>query len=149
MIVFRFTPEQYSDDISGEGSRLYGGRWNSKGLPVVYTSFTISLSLLEILVYSASYEQLNNNFLVRIEVPDTGISVISENSLRRNWQSDPDYSQYMGDEFLTQKNSLLLKVPSAIIPEENNIMINPLHPDFNKVKINSAKKFGFDGRLFK
>ena len=149
MIVYRFTPVQYSNDISGEGSRIYGGRWNSIGLPVVYTSSTISLSLLEILVYSASYDQLQNNILVRIEVPDTASSVISGSALPAKWLNDPDYSRYIGDEFLIQKKSLLLRVPSAIIPEEYNILINPLHPDFKKVKISSAKKFEFDGRLFK
>ncbi|MGZ8557843.1 MAG: RES family NAD+ phosphorylase, partial [Chitinophagaceae bacterium] len=66
MTVFRFTPEKYSGDISGEGARLFGGRWNSIGFPIVYTSINISLSLLEILIYSASYDQINNNFLVRL-----------------------------------------------------------------------------------
>ena len=149
MIVYRFTPVQYSNDISGKGSRIYGGRWNSIGLPVVYTSTTISLSLLEILVYSASYDQLQNNILVRIEVPDIAGSVISGNALPAKWLNELDYTRYIGDEFLIQKKSLLLRVPSAIIPEEYNILINPLHPDFKKVKISSAKKFEFDGRLFK
>jgi RES domain-containing protein len=149
MIVYRFTPEQYSHEINGEGSRLYGGRWNSKGLPVVYTSISISLSLLEILVYSASYDQIQNNILVSIQVPEVNVPAISATALPRNWQADPGNSQYIGDEFLTMKEFLLLNVPSAIIPEEHNILINPLHTDFRKVKIISAKKFAFDGRLFK
>lgn len=149
MIVFRFTPEKYSGDISGEGASMFGGRWNSIGFPIVYTSINISLSLLEILIYSASYDQIQNNFLVRIEVPDTTIPVISETALPKKWQSEKEHCRYIGNEFLTQKKTLLLKVPSAIIPEENNILINPLHPEFKKVKIASAKKFEFDGRLFK
>jgi len=149
MTVFRFTPEKYSSDISGEGARLFGGRWNSTGIPVVYTSMTISLSLLEILIYSASYDQIQNNFLVRIEVPDTTFPTISETVLLKKWQSEKDHCRYIGNEFLTQKKTLLLKVPSAIIPEEFNILVNPLHLEFKKVKIASANKFEFDGRLFK
>ena len=149
MIVFRFTPEQYSYDISGEGASLYGGRWNSIGFPVVYTSITISLSLLEILIYSSSYDQMQNNILVRIEVPDTTARIISETVLPKRWQSEKEHCRYIGNEFLTQKKTLLLKVPSAIIPEEHNILINPLHPEFKKIKITSTKKFEFDGRLFK
>jgi RES domain-containing protein len=149
MIVYRFAAKGYSNDISGEGARLYGGRWNTKGLPVVYTSMTISLSLLEILVYSASYDELLGNVLIRIDVPEMDIPVVSASALNRNWQTDPYTCQYLGNEFLLQKQSLLLKVPSAIVPEENNILINPLHADFKKVKIISARKFAFDGRLFK
>ncbi len=149
MIVYRFAAERYSYDISGEGARLYGGRWNSKGLPVIYTSLAISLSLLEILVYSASYDELLDNVLIRIEVPQMEVPSVSASAMSRNWQTDPYICQYLGNEFLLQKQSLLLKVPSAIVPEENNILINPLHPDFKKVKIISVKRFAFDGRLFK
>ena len=149
MTVFRFTPEKYSGDISGEGASRFGGRWNSIGLPIVYTSITISLSLLEILIYSASYDQVQNNFLVRIEVPDSTFPIISETALPKRWQSEKEHCRYIGNEFLIQKKTLLLKVPSAIIPEEYNILINPLHPEFKRVKITRTKKFEFDGRLFK
>lgn len=147
MIVFRFATEQYSHDISGEGAGMFGGRWNSIGLPVVYTSLAISLSLLEILIYSASYDQLRNNILVRIEVPDTTTPIISETALPKRWQSEKEHCRRIGNEFLTKKKTLLLKVPSAIIPEEYNILINPLHPDFKQVKITSADKFEFDGSV--
>ena len=149
MIVFRFTPEQYSHDISGEGASMFGGRWNSIGFPVVYTSVSISLSLLEILIYSASYDQLRNNFLVRIEIPDIAVPLISKTTLPKRWQSEKEHCRYIGNEFLAQKKTLLLKVPSAIIPEEHKILINPLHPEFKKVKIIGSEKFEFDGRLFK
>ena len=69
--------------------------------------------------------------------------------LKKDWQHDEDYSKYIGDEFLRSSSHLLLRVPSVIIPEEYNILINPLHKDFNKVKIKTSYPFHFDVRLFK
>ena len=149
MILYRFAKDIYSHDISGAGSKKWGGRWNSPGLPVVYASFTISLSLLELLVYHSSYEEIKVNRLMQIKVPDSSIHPLSASSLKANWQSDIDYCRFIGNEFLLNKKFLILKVPSAIIPDEFNVMINPSHPVFNKVSIVSAKIFGFDGRLFK
>jgi RES domain-containing protein len=149
MILYRFARDIYSHDISGAGSKKWGGRWNSPGLPAVYASCTISLSLLELLVYHSSYEEIRVNRLMQIKVPDSSIHQLSAASLKANWQNDIDYCRFIGNEFLLNKKFLLLKVPSAIIPEEFNVMINPAHPAFNKVSIVSAKIFEFDGRLFK
>ncbi len=149
MMLFRFCPKKYCNDITGEGAKLRGGRWNNVGIPVVYTSTTISLSLLELLIYNASYEELQNNYLMKIEV--TGMPENSMNTVRvkKQWQKDVGYSRFIGDSFLTTNKNMLLKVPSAIIPEEYNILINPLHPDFTKIKIISTSRFEFDSRLFK
>lgn len=149
MMLFRFAPLQFSDEIDGEGARQRGGRWNSVGLPVVYTSTTISLSLLELLIYNATYEELRNNYLMKIEVPPFLATDIIPITVKQQWQEDIGYSRFIGDSFLTAKNLLLLKVPSAIIPEESNILINPRHPDIKKVKIIKASPFQFDNRLFK
>jgi RES domain-containing protein len=146
--VYRFSRPQF-DALSGEGARLFGGRWNTKGKSVVYTSLNISLSLLELLIHSVSYEEIRANNLAVIELPDDAVSEITLVQLKSNWQSDEDYSRYIGDEFLSSQSSLLLKVPSVIIPEEKNILINPKHKDFKKIKIRSAKHFKFDVRLFK
>lgn len=149
MIVFRFTKEIYSHDISGEGAKKWGGRWNSPGIPVVYTGCSISLSLLELLIYQSSYEEIVVNRLMRIEVPDTIFQSLSAGSLKRNWQYDIDYCRFIGNEFLQTKNSLILKVPSAIIPDEYNILLNPGHPGFGKCTLLSSGIFQFDTRLFK
>lgn len=148
MIVFRFAPALYKDDLSGEGARKFGGRWNSMGLPVVYTSLNISLALLELLIHHASYDEIRQNYLTIMEVPEQ-VTEINAGQLKNNWMNDESYTRFMGDEFLYTKTSLLLKVPSAIIPPESNILINPLHPDFKKIKITSAEAFAFDNRLFK
>jgi len=149
MIVYRFTKEIYSHDISGAGAKKWGGRWNSPGLEVVYTSFSISLSLLELLIYQSSYEEIVVNKLMRIDVPDTVIQSLSPDSLKLNWQHDIDYCRFIGNEFLQSKESLMLKVPSAIIPDEHNILINPVHPAFGKCTLISSGIFEFDTRLFK
>lgn len=149
MILYRFSPEPYSRDISGEGSRRFGGRWNSKGNPVVYTSFTISLSLLELLIHSISYNEIIKNHLAIIEVPDVKPAEIKLSLLKNSWIGDEIYTKSIGDDFLLNKYHLLLQVPSAIIATENNMLINPLHTDFKKVKIKKTERFMFDARLFK
>ena len=149
MILFRFSPEQFSGDITGEGAKQRGGRWNSVGQPAVYTSTTISLSLLELLIYNATYEEMRNNYLMKIEVFEHPVTHTFQDGLRQQWWDDTDYTRFIGDSFLMAKKSLLLKVPSAIIPEEHNVLINPLHPDMKKVKIIKASLFQFDSRLFK
>ncbi len=149
MTLYRFSNKYYGADVGGEGARLHGGRWNSKGFPVVYTSITISLSLLELVIHSASYEEIQSNLLLKIEIPDNFVSSLADLKLKINWQNDPGYSRFIGDSFLRSKKSLVLKVPSAIIPEESNVLINPLHPDIKKVKIVDASPFEFDTRLFK
>jgi len=149
MILYRFTNKNYAVDISGEGARLNGGRWNSKGVPVVYTSFTISLSLLELVIHSSSYDELQSNLLIQIDIPDNHIAKIPTISVKPNWENDIGYSRFIGNEFLKSKLHLLLKVPSAIIPQEFNFLINPLHPDIKKVKIANTSHFEFDSRLFK
>jgi RES domain-containing protein len=148
MILYRFSPEQFSSDISGEGARRFGGRWNSKGKPVVYSSLTISLSLLELLIHSTSHDEIIRNFLTTIEVPAGKLTELPVSTLKKNWITDEDFTRYIGDEFLGS-DFLLMKVPSAIIPQEFNMLINPFHRDFKKVKIKTAERFMFDARLFK
>ena len=149
MILYRFTNKKYSHDISGEGSRLYGGRWNSKGIPAVYTSLTISLALLELLIHSASFDEIQTNQLMMIDANINETTSLSLKQLKANWQHDEDYCKYIGDNFLQSFSGLLFKVPSVVIPDEENIVINPGHKDFNKIKIKSVKTFEFDARLFK
>ncbi len=128
---------------------MFGGRWNSKGKAVIYTSSTISLSLLELLTHSISYEETIKNELISIEVSSANYKEISINELKINWQDDEDYTKFIGNGFLKSQSSLLLKVPSAIIPEESNMLINPRHKDFKKIKVKSTRVFKFDVRLFK
>lgn len=149
MILYRFTRAEYSKDISGEGAKLFGGRWNNKGNAVLYSSVSISLALLELLIHSAAYDEIRVNQLVTIDTGNIAPTSLELTQLKDGWQNDVDYSKFIGDEFLRGKSSLLMQVPSAIIPEESNVLINPSHADFKKVKIKSVRDFRFDVRMFK
>jgi RES domain-containing protein len=148
MIVYRLANEEFTHDLSGKGAKLYGGRWNSIGMPAVYTTEHISLAVLEILVHIKTFQTPLNNYLITLEIPlSTALVSIDNKKMKRNWKDDPSYLQSIGDEFLHSKKSLVLKVPSAIIEVENNFIINPAHPDIEKIKILSAENFIFDKRL--
>jgi RES domain-containing protein len=149
IMLYRFAHEKYANDLSGTGAKLFGGRWNSKGLPALYTSSAISLSLLEILVYSASYEEITTNWLMKLSIHEKAYSLLELKKLKADWAMDIDYTRFIGDEFLKSKSHLLLKIPSAIIPDEYNYLVNPMHEMYSKLNIKSAAKFKFDGRLFK
>jgi RES domain-containing protein len=149
MIVYRITHSHFKDDISGNGAKLYGGRWNVPGLPVLYTSEHISLCVLEMLVNISLPESQLNYHLIQLQIPGSEEMVlITQKKLKTNWQNDEAYTQFMGSEFLKNKQSLLLKIPSAVISEEYNYLINPLHVHFNKVHIVKSFPFKFDKRLF-
>lgn len=149
MIVYRLAIEAYKEDLSGTGAKLVGGRWNSTGTAVVYTTENISLAVLEILVRADTEDIPLNYYLLNIYIPDTENAVlIAKNKLKVGWKDDLNLTQWMGNEFIKNDESLLLKVPSAIIDEEHNFIINPKHPHFKNVKIASLKKFRFDKRLF-
>lgn len=149
MTVYRITNSLYKDDLSGQGAKLYGGRWNNTGFPAVYTSEHISLCILEMLVNITLPESQLNYYLLQINIPDSFEPLfISKKKLKQNWEDDENYSRFMGTAFLKNKQSLLLKITSAVINEENNYLINPLHSDFKKVSISKSLPFKFDNRLF-
>ena len=149
MIVYRITNSRYKDDISGAGAKLKGARWNMAGNSMLYTAENISLSTLELLVHIGFSEIQYFYHLLTIAIPDEApVSEINAGKLKTNWQEDEDYSAFMGTEFIKNNRSLILKVPSAIITEEHNYLLNPKHTDFKKVKIVRSKPFVFDKRLY-
>ena len=149
MIVYRITNSQYKDDISGGGARVKGARWNLRGSSMLYTAENISLSTLELLVHIGFNDIQNFYHLLTIFIPDdAAIKVINADKLKTNWQEDEDYTAFMGTDFIHNNQNLVLKVPSAIITEEHNYLVNPDHADFKKVKIKRSKQFIFDKRLY-
>lgn len=149
MIIYRISNSLHSDDISGTGAKIFGARWNTKGTPMLYTSGTISLALLELLVHSQFSRFSIELDLVTIQLPPSfKAAEISIKKVKESWEKDHDYTQFIGDEFIRNKQDLVLKVPSAIVQEENNFLVNPLHPDFKKVKIIETRSFKTDERLF-
>ena len=149
MILYRIGKCIYADNLSGEGARLYGGRWNSEGRPAVYLASSCSLAMLEVLVHLQPLMIPNDYCLVEIEVPDSSIAQIAIADLPDNWKdvSPPTILKVMGNNFPANKKHLMLKVPSSIVPTEYNYLLNPMHPDMKKVKIVKKEPFSFDSRL--
>ena len=137
--------------FSGEGARRYGGRWNSKGYAVVYTSGSISLAILEILVHIQIYDILEEYVYIPVEFDPKLSMTLNPPELPENWNTDPSPQviKQMGDSWVENQQSIILKVPSAIVPTEKNFLINPSHPNFSKLKIGTPAKFDFDYRLLK
>lgn len=151
MELYRITQERYADDLSGNGAKLFGGRWNSEGLPALYTASSRALALLEILAHTpAKMLDAKPYFLVTIFVPDA-VSILGTDikKLPAGWDA-PDIknpTQKAGDVFLSEKKYLLLSVPSVIVFEERNLILNPQHADFKKVKIINKRRINFDKRV--
>ncbi len=152
MIVYRLSAQAYSKDLSGYGAEKSGGRWNSKGLPVLYTAASRALAVVEIAVHTPLGIIPVNYFLTIIEVPDDAeIIKINIADLPPNWNRNPfiKATQSIGDKFIRGNTALILQVPSACVPGDHNYLINPRHPDFKNVGVKSAGAFQFDLRLFK
>ena len=147
MIVFRIARKERIEDLSGRGAELFGGRWNEKGYPALYTSSSLSLAALEILVHTDKSMPPVNMAYASIYVPD---SFLSMKILKL--PSDTTEIEY-GTKWLKEKSGLMLKVPSVILPYEDehecNLIMNPLHEDYKKIFINEVHDFSFDVRLVK
>lgn len=152
MRIYRVSKTQYIDDLSGEGARLYGGRWNKIGDPMLYFSKNLSLSLLEIIVH-ADFAELSLDYsFVEAEIPDSNIkSIRSVEFIHPKWKTDEGIGrlQTLGANWLVKKESLALKVPSVILPQEHNILVNPKHRDFKDLKIVKIEKLDLDPRLYR
>ena len=149
MIVFRLSKEQFAQDLSGKGAELVGGRWNSRGNAMLYTSQSIALCVTEIAVHVPLGILPKDYQLVQIEIPIEYFLEI--NRLPKDWQSFPhsNSTQMIGDKFLKDSKFLVLKVPSATVQGEFNYLINPRHKNFDQIKILKIENFNFDERLFK
>ena len=147
MIVYRLTTGKYVNDISGEGARLHGGRWNPAGIAALYTSQHISLCILEIIARANKNTSPDSYTLISIEIPEKDIIEIQLKKLIADWQFNPEYTSWIGGEFLKGNQSLALKVPSAIVHQEHNYLVNPQHVEFEYVKIIKTELLELDKRL--
>lgn len=148
MKVYRISRTKWAKDLSGEGARLYGGRWNRKGVPCVYTATSRSLAVLEYSVNVALDDIPRWLSMVTLEVPDH-YQDQKMAQLPGNWSESPAPSstRELGTKWLNDCKHLLLRVPSSVIPQEFNILINPLHPELKEVKILSVEDFVYDVRI--
>lgn len=152
MIIYRLCRKIYSKDLTGQGAEKSGGRWNSKGIAVIYTSESRALCLAEMAV-NLPLNLLPSDFtMVSISIPDDSpMDALTTKKLPSDWSNFPHShsTQKLGDDFIATGKFLALKVPSAVVPMEHNILINPHHPLISKVKIMDVSDFVFDGRLLK
>lgn len=151
MIVFRLTKGKYKNKISGKGAELNGGRWNNKGTSIIYTGENRALCTTEIAVHVPLGIVPKNYFLQTIKIPSTKISKIEISKLHKNWNQNPPIpdTRNIGDIFVKENKNLVIKVPSAVVQDEYNYLINPDHKDFNKIQLLKVEVFKFDKRLFK
>ena len=141
-------PKWASTALSGEGSRLYGGRWNSPGLAMVYLSGSRALAALELLVHLTTPEtRIIPRVLVTVKIPRALIG--GRLWTAPGWQAEPPgkSSTDQGDDWLRTSSSAAVRAPSVLVPEEDNILLNPLHPDFSKVTVLESRTFSFDPRF--
>ena len=151
MIVFRLSKSKFANDLSGKGAEKSGGRWNSKGTALVYTSESRALCTTEIAVHTPLGNLPLDYMLISIEIPDNvHIQEIISLDLPENWKSFPNLhsTQAIGDRFVAEGIFSVLKVPSAVVQDEFNYLINPAHTLSSSIKIKVIEPFNFDERLF-
>lgn len=147
MIVYRIAKEEYSTVLKASG---YAARWNHKGSFVIYTAESRSLACLENLVHRSGE---GNNALYKvmlIQIPDNlEIEIIDVKNLKPEWQKIENYTycQSMAVAWFSNGNTVILKVPSVLIKNEFNFVINPAHKDFKKIKLTGVEDFIFDSRF--
>lgn len=149
MIVYRLSKQLYASDLSGKGAELYGGRWNSKGNAINYTSASRALCVAELAVNLPLIRTPLDYHIVTIDIPDSSIFELDPKDYPLDWRSVPhiDATQKIGDAFVAEAKYLTLKVESAVVQDEYNYLINPRHKAFSKVKVMRLEEFRFDSRL--
>ncbi|MDR5740024.1 MULTISPECIES: RES family NAD+ phosphorylase [unclassified Caballeronia] len=148
--AWRVVTERYADSaFSGEGARLYGGRWNPKGIALVYTAQTQSLALLEMLVQDSPLRA--RYVLIPARIPETLIERVDAANLPPDWReltarTEP---QQIGAAWAQKRTSAVLAVPSAVVPAETNYLLNPGHPDFAQIVLGARDEWETDPRLLR
>ena len=144
-------PTYAANDMSGTGAKMSGGRWNSKGNAVIYTSVNIALATLETVHYLRSGALPFNRYLVRLDIPDNVWNKAKTLSpLPGGLDAVPAgmSARLAGDSWLAAGKEALLAIPSVIVPEEHNILINPKHPDAAKITATTLHRWHYDPRFF-
>ncbi|HNT21619.1 MAG TPA: RES family NAD+ phosphorylase [Saprospiraceae bacterium] len=149
MEVFRCSKCRYIRDLTGEGAYLYGGRWNSKGVRLLYTSSSAALALLETLVHTSRLLPAMDYCMLRLRIETDSMDTLPPSAMPDGWSDNPapDELKRIGDRFVKEGKYLMLRVPSAVLPMEWNYLINPGHDLFSKGKVDEVVEIRVDGRL--
>ncbi len=149
MIAYRLCRRPFTA-LDGEGARLYGGRWNPKGVPLVYAASTVSLAALECLVHFSSNILPVGYVALAITIPKSvRVETWTPARLPRSWAATPAPAslQAMGSAWVRAARTAVLRVPSAVVPSELVVLINPLHPEARAIRAAKPQPFSFDRRL--
>ena len=149
MKLYRIANSEYAVDLSGTGAKLYGGRWNRLGTAMVYLASSRPLAVLEVLVHLPATLIKTNFSIAEFEFTDDSIFEFDVNQLPENWNEfpAPTIMQALGEHFIKTNKFLLMKVPSAIVDNEFNYLLNPHHKLVTEIKLVSVKSFRLDQRL--
>jgi len=151
MHVYRLTREKYTTPLSGHGAAIKGARWNSIGVELIYTAINRSLAMAEIAVHFSIATLPDDYMMITIDIPDDlAIPKIVEADLPLDWKDfpHPNSTQTFGDRFVLENKFCALRVPSVVTQGDYNILINPNHKDFKRIRVISIEKFPFDKRIF-
>lgn len=152
MEVYRLSREIFSDNLSGKGAALKGARWNSIGVEMVYTAANRSLAMAEVAVHLSLAALPTDFMMLTIYIPDDIASKkLSATDLPPHWNAFPHFreTQKIGDAFLAENTYCILHVPSAVTQGDFNVLINPYHIDFARIRIIDKVPFPFDKRIFR
>lgn len=152
LAAWRMTKAKFqAEAFTGEGARLYGGRWNSVGGRMVYTSERVSLAALELLVHLQSSGPLLAYVVIAVTFEDRLVEIVDPASLPANWRDNPPPAALasVGDSWVASGRSAILRVPSVIVPAESNFLLNPEHPEFRSIQIGPPTPFRLDARLLR
>lgn len=140
-----------SEAFTGEGARLYGGRWNRPGIPMVYAAQALSLAALETFVHFTGEERGIGFVAFALDVPDECVEVLAPRDLPRDWRAEapPASTQDFGSRWQREGRSVALAVPSVIVPSELCLLLNPAHADTRRVVVHYPDAFAFDARLLR
>ena len=151
MRAFRLVRKKYANPLSGEGASRSGNRWNSKGTALIYCADSRALAMAEVAVHLSLGLLPKDYEMVELEIPDdVSLRSLAPANLPVGWNSFPHLlqTQRIGDEFVAAAENCVLQVPSAVVPGDFNYLLNPAHPDFERIQIKSRVDFPFDSRFF-
>lgn len=150
MQVFRITSRKHAGDLSGYGAAMFGGRWNKKGIPVLYTGGNREIALLETLVHTPPL-LIPELDILTLELPDDSVTSLEITNLPKNWNvyPAPVILSEIGEKWIKEWKTIALRVPSCIIHSSYNYILNCRHPEYSRVRIIKREHFKFDSRLKK
>ena len=151
LTAWRLTKARYADTaLSGLGSTLRAGRWHARGRPVVYAASSAALALVETLVHVEHADLLRDAYVaVPLRIPRALIERLDPARLPPDWQAwpHPPSTRALGTDWFDARRSVALVVPSAVVPHETNVLLNPLHPAFHEIAVGAPEPFPIDARL--